>query len=174
MTTRLPMTTQFIAALMISALAACAPPAQQAEQSPQDAAREAAQAAARLEAGLWRTTITMTEMSIPGAPPEMMEAMMGAPVTVEECRTSDDPATATEAWTQTDGTCEPGRFEMAGSRFEGERTCSQQGMAMTVRFSGTITPTRMEGQTEMTGQSPMGAMTQRATILSERVGECPG
>jgi hypothetical protein len=47
-------------------------------------------------------------------------------------------------------------------------------MTMTVRFSGTISSTRMEGETEMTGQSPLGPLTQRATIVSERVGACPG
>lgn len=154
-------------------LAACAPPAQEAAQSPESAAQEVAEASARLETGLWRTTITMTEMNIPGAPADMMQAMMAEPMTVEECRTSDDPAAATEAWAQADGTCQPGRFEVTGNSFEGERTCTEEGMTMTVRFSGTIAATRMEGQTELQAQSPMGPMTQRATIVSERIGACP-
>jgi hypothetical protein len=133
-----------------------------------------AEASARLETGLWRTTITTTEMTIPGAPADMMRSLMAEPMTVEECRTSDDPEAATEAWTQADGACQPGRFEVSGARFEGERTCSEEGMTMTVRFSGTISSTRMEGETEMTGQSPLGPLTQRATIVSERVGACPG
>jgi Protein of unknown function (DUF3617) len=162
--------------LSLGLVAACSqagsPPG--APQSAEEARQEVAQAVDRMEVGQWRTTITIVEANVPGVPAEIARQMIGQPITVEECRTSDDPQTATDAWMQAEEGCEAGTFRLTGNRFEGTQRCTSDGVTMDMAFTGTLTPTRMEGETQISGQTPAGAMTQRATVVSERLGPCAG
>jgi hypothetical protein len=157
--------------------AACSPPAGQegagVAAGGQQGEAAVATANQRLEPGQWRTTITVVEANFPGMPPEMAANIMGAPTVMEECRTSADAETLTQSWVQDDETgCAPGTFQLNGNQFEGEQTCTEDGATMVMRFSGTITPTRLEGVSELTSDSSMGSMSQRASIVSERIGPC--
>jgi hypothetical protein len=165
-----------IAILAVGAALGCSPPAQNnaSPQSAEQARQEVAEAAMRMETGQWRTTITIVEANIPGVPADIARQMMGQPIVVEECRTSEDPQEATAAWAEAQEGCDAGTFRLNGNRFEGARTCSGDGATMTMTYTGTLTATRMEGETRVEGQSPIGPMSQRATIVSERLGACAG
>ncbi len=164
------------AAALAAVLAACSPPAQQASapQSAEQAQASVAAVNAAMETGQWRTTITVTEANIPGVPANIASQMMGQPITVEECRTTADAQEMAQDWAQDEPGCATGTFRFNGNQFEGEQTCTSDGATTTVRYTGTLTPTRMEGVSEVNAQTPAGAMTQRATIVSERIGPCAG
>lgn len=161
-----------LAAGIACVLAACSPPAQQAENgasAPADAA-----AAGGMQPGQYRTTITMRELSIPGAPSTPINM---APTVTEDCVTSSDIAEFTQG-DMVDGdsgdTCTQNSMSTAGGQIQGESTCTGPNGTRTVQISGTYSANRVDMDISSTStDARAGVGTMRMSLASERIGECP-
>ena len=128
-----------------------------------------AAAATPIQPGRWQTSVQITDVksSIPG-----MAAMMGRPTTVSACVTPAQAAAGPRAAIEnTNGRCRYSSYAVANGRINSVMACSRPGGTMTVRSSGSYTPTMIEvnGIAAMTGGM---AMTMRTHTISRRVGGC--
>jgi hypothetical protein len=160
-----------IAAGLACILAACSPPAQQADSGGGPAG---AGMAGGMQPGQYRTTVTMLEMNIPGMKSENVNM---APTVTEDCVTSSDIAEFTEG-SMVDGnsgeTCTQNSMNSSGGRIQGESTCTGPNGTRTMQINGTYSSNRVDMEISSTQDIPgMGASTMRMRMASERIGECP-
>jgi hypothetical protein len=160
-----------VAGLTAGALLACSPPASQAPEQ-----NNAPLGANQMQPGQYRTTVTMLDMSMPGVPAAAMAQMQSRPVTTEYCvEASDiaDMAAYNMNNPESGMSCTNVRTNSVGGHIDNEVTCTGPMGTMNTHMIGTYTPTRVEMETTSTTQMPQGAMTQRAQIVTERIGDCP-
>lgn len=132
------------------------------------------------EPGLYRSTVELLEVDIPGAPTgaaDMMKGMMGGSDTTSEyCLTQADVDRGFEEMLKNsqNGDCTFERFEANGGEIDAVMNCTAQGgntMRMTMRGTGGATSSEMtmNMETEMPG---MGKANMRMTAKHERIGDC--
>lgn len=127
--------------------------------------------------GLWQSKVTIGEVNVPGAPPEMSAAMSG--------RTSEERTYClSEAEAKKPGEnffagnkneCRYDHFTMDGGKIDAAMRCTHEQMTQLVNFKGTYTPeayqmamdTKVEG-----GPREMAGMSMSMKVDSKRVGEC--
>lgn len=174
-----------IAATLSLALAACSSGEEEAgsgETISTEEVAERARNAVRPEPGLYRATVEVLEVDIPGAPEgtaDMMKRMMGdSRNTSEYCLTQEDVDRGFEemARNSQEGDCSFERFDVDGGDIDAAMTCSVQGgrtMRMTMQGTGGTTSSEMtmSMETDMPG---MGAANMRMKATHQRIGECPG
>ena len=174
------------ATLLPLMLAACGSeePAASGEGLSTDEVIERAQAAGadiKPEPGLYRSSVEIQEVSIPGAPAQMRDMMRSAMATQsdEYCLTEEEAEKGFEEMarqSQNDMNCTFERFDVDGGDIDARMTCSPQGQgSMTVEMTGTGTSTKSDMTMAMTGDMPgMGEMNMRMRIVNERIGDCAG
>ncbi|MDJ0978732.1 MAG: DUF3617 domain-containing protein [Erythrobacter sp.] len=129
------------------------------------------------EPGKYATTMTVIDVSMPGAPPEMAQMMGGAMNnTGEFCLTPEMAEQGfedslkrgqNEACTIESFTIDDGDVNMA-------MTCQGQGMGtMSAQLDGTVTPTSSDMTMAMSGSVPeLGPIEMTMAFKQERVGAC--
>jgi len=128
------------------------------------------------EPGLYKTTVTMTDLQIPGMPPEMAGHGTGMTTTVEDCLTAAEVDKGFEELVKQgqDGECSYERFAMSGGKIDAVLACKAQGRATRMEMTGTTTPTSADLTATMTlDLDGAGTGTMKFTARHERIGECP-
>jgi hypothetical protein len=141
---------------------------------------EAASEIERPEPGLYRSVMSVTEIDLPGAPPEalgVMQQMVGQQTPQEFCLTEEDARRGFEEMVRNaqGNECTYERFDVDDGEISARAVCSgDDGGSSTITLSGTGGRTasdmtmRMDGQVQGLGE---GSMTFR--VRSERIGDCP-
>ena len=127
------------------------------------------------EPGLYKTTVTMTALEIPGMPPEMKDHGAGLVRTFEDCLTAEEVEKGFEAMVKQgqDGECAYENFALAGGKLDAVLVCEAQGRAIRTSMSGTATSTGADlTATTALELDGAGKGTMTATIKHERVGAC--
>lgn len=161
-------------------LAAC----NQASDTPKTAEEVKAEVAKaeRPEPGQYRTTIKVTDFSIPGMPAEraaQMKGMFGdTGKTIEYCLTKADADKGFEEVNRraAQGDCTYDRFSASGGKIDARMTCkTAQGMTMAYEMQGTFSSTAsqmsMKSDTSMPGMPGKG-MHMEAEVTNQRIGDC--
>ncbi len=144
--------------------------------SVKDAAEQAKREMPRPQPGLYKTTVTMTNIDMPGLPPEMADHGKGMVTTTENCLTAADVDKGFEALVKQgqDGACSYESFALAGGKVDAVLVCKAQGRDTRTALSGTTTKTGADltATTAMDFEG-VGKATLNFTTKHERVGECP-
>lgn len=130
----------------------------------------------RPQPGLYKTTVTMTGLDIPGLPPEMAGHGAGLTTTSEHCLTEAEVEKGYEALVKQgqDGECSYERFELAGGKIDAVLVCNAQGREARMAMTGTTTPTTADLEASMAMEfDGVGKGTMRFTAKHARVGDCP-
>ncbi len=129
--------------------------------------------AQEIQPGMWENTSTMTGAEIPGAPPEMLSALLGQANTMSSCLTQEQLDEGPEAlFNQSDGQCVFDEFSMQGGRISFTGSCSGAQGAGTVALTGTYTATSYETESVITGATPGGQMRMTVAGSGRRTGDC--
>ena len=172
-------------------LIACALPIAACNSDPQVSAENASaeEVAQKLEAagasgnfvnpGLWRSTVTIEEMSIPGMPPEVAAQMKGAEgrsEVSEQCLTPEEAKRPKEGFFGGKDNCRYERFDMGNGRIDAVMNCTEGGatqkMTMAGTYSGDSYNMQMALKAAPAGEE--GAMGMKMRVDAERIGECTG
>lgn len=143
----------------------------------------------QIQPGMWETTTRMTEIELPGMPPEIAEQMkaqiQNQSQTQSQCITREQAANPAGKMLSQGPDAQGCNF--SDSVFEGGRinvrgTCpgpGGQGSA-TLSWEGRYTETTMEGRVSAEVQAPAGAagsgpqtIRMAGTLSARRTGDCP-
>ncbi len=144
--------------------------------SVKDAAAKAKSEMPRPEPGLYRTTVTMTGLKIPGLPPEMEGHGAGLTTTTENCLTKEAVANGYGEMVKQgqNGDCIFERFDVAGGKIDAVMACKAQGRSTRMEMAGTTTKTGAEITAAMAMDfEGAGKGTMNFTTKHERIGDCP-
>ena len=128
------------------------------------------------EPGLYRATITMTGIDIPGMPAEMAGHGSGMVTTTENCLTQEDVDKGFEEMLKQgqQGECSYERFDIDNGKVDAVMVCkTEQGSArMTMAGTTTATSSDFSATTTMTIDG-VGEATMKFDAKHERIGACP-
>lgn len=152
-------------------------------KTPEAAQAEAAAAGiAQPQPGQYRMVTKITDIAIPGMPPEMAAQAKGmfsaTGQTVEYCLTPEDAAKGFEEMTRrsAEGNCTYERFSARDGKLDAAMTCKTgQGAVTKSEVSGTFTPTGSQLTMKSEASSPDmpgGGMKMAGSIVTERIGDC--
>ena len=160
------------------AVAACSPAADKKGASPTEPAVVANGGGdGVMRPGQWRTTVTITSMTIPGLPPAAAAKMKTRPFSSEECVTSRDmdDYLNKRATTDANAKCSVNKMSHGGGHIEGQSTCDDgEGGSHTVHMTGTYAADHVDMTVNVEGAGARGAVNQTMSLKSERIGDCPG
>ncbi len=171
--------------LAAAAVASCSsePAVELTNATPEEVAakmKESGIASDMRQPGLWATTMTVTEMNVPGMPPEMVERMkatIGAGQRQEVCVTQAEIDKLDSFIGQNNANCTFESYKVGGGKIAGKATCKPTPeMTQTMTMDGTYTKTTsdMTMKSEITGGPPQMSGTKTTmNVKSERVGDCP-
>ncbi len=169
-----------IAAAGAALLAGCSGGATDADG---DGAISAAEVAAKAKAegikpqpGLYKATVTMTGLDIPGLPADMQGHGAGATTTSQDCLTAEEVDKGFEALLKQgqQGECSFESFNLDGGKLDAVMLCNTPEGSARMAMTGTTTPTSSEfnATTKMNFEG-MGEGTMNFTVNHERIGDCP-
>lgn len=141
-----------------------------------EAAKKAEAEGIKPEPGLYKTTVTMTALDIPGMPPEVKNHGAGLVNTIEDCLTSEEADKGFEEMVKQgqNGDCSYEKFDFNDGKIDAVLVCKAEGRAMRTSLSGTASSTGSELTTTTAMEfDGAGKGTMTATIKTERVGACP-
>ena len=175
----------------IALLIACALPLGGCNSDPQVSAENASadDVARKVEAaggsstfvnpGLWRATVTLDEMSMPGMPAqlaEQMKSVQGHTRTDQQCLTPEEAKRPKEDFFGAKDNCRYERFSMGNGKIDAVMNCSENGgtqkMTMAGTYSGDAYQMQMSLQAAEAGETAGMAMKMR--VDAQRIGECTG
>lgn len=129
--------------------------------------------------GLWQSTVTLDEMTIPGMPPEVaaqMKSVQGRTQVDQQCLTPEQAKRPKEDFFGGKENCRYERFTMGNGRIDAVMNCSEGGatqkMTMAGTYSGNAYDMRMEMQAA--GASQGSGMGMKMRVDAKRIGECTG
>lgn len=173
---RMPRIVPVFAVVAAASLAACGDRSEtEAADAAAPAAAPAASASVPVQPGMWEHVTTVTSADIPGAPPEMMSALIGQPTTISSCITQAELAEGPEAlFSQGAGECRYTEFTMAGGTMTVAGTCNppQAPGPMTLSATGTYTETSYATRSAVTMAVPGGEMRIESDTAGRRTGDC--
>lgn len=141
-----------------------------------EAAKQAAAAGLKPQPGLYKTTITMTGIDIPGMPPEMEGHGAGLARTLESCLTEAEVEKGFETLLKRgqDGACRFENLAFKDGAFEGVLVCDAAGTSTRMAMAGTAKATGADFTATTAMQFPGGVEgTMNYAAIHERVGDCP-
>lgn len=164
------------------ALAACS--SEKAADAPKSEAEVAAavNTMEKPQAGQYRTTINITDLTIPGMSAAQAAQAKGAfsatGQSVEYCLTPEQADMGYEEMNKRagQGDCKFDHFNAAGGTLDAKMTCQTgKGMVSTSELKGTVSATgshlTMVTDSKMPGM-PGGGMKMTAEVTMERIGDC--
>ncbi|TAD83510.1 MAG: DUF3617 domain-containing protein [Sphingomonadales bacterium] len=146
------------------------------EVSVKEAVEQAKDEMPRPQPGLYKTTVTMTGLDIPGMPPEMAGHGAGLTTTTEDCLTKEEVDKGFEELVKQgqDGECSYERFSLAGGKLDAVMVCNAQGRVARMEMTGTTSTTGADLAAKMAMEfDGAGKGTMSFTAKHERVGDCP-
>lgn len=140
-----------------------------------DAAAAATANIPKPQAGLYRATITMKGMDVPGMDANMAGHGGGMTSTNEYCLTKDDVAEGYEEMMKRgqDGSCSYERFSVAGGKLDAVMVCQTEEGPARMEMKGKASATSSEFDATMKmNLAGMGNGTINFSAKHERVGDC--
>ncbi len=141
-----------------------------------EAAEKASAEMPRPEPGLYKTTVIMTGLDIPGLPEDMKQHGAGMTTTTEDCLTDEDVDKGYGELVKQgqNGDCVFEKFDAAGGKIDAVMVCKSAGPEKRMAISGTTSKTGAD----LTASVAMdfegaGKGTLNFTTKHERIGECP-
>lgn len=129
----------------------------------------------RPQPGLYKATITMTALDVPGMPPEMKGHGTGQTVTTESCLTQDDVDKGFEELMKQgqNGECTYEKFDLDGGKLDAVMNCKTPEGSARMTMTGTTTATTADfnAETKMNFEG-MGEATMKFSGKHERIGDC--
>lgn len=125
-----------------------------------------------IQPGKWQSTVTITDMQFPNAPPGMAAAMRGRPTTVTTCVTAQQAADGPRSlMANSHGKCHFTSYSASAGRFDAVMQCTFASSMMTQTSHGTFTATTMDvsNATVMTGRA---GMSSKSHTMGRRIGGC--
>lgn len=141
-----------------------------------EAARKAESEGMKPLPGLYKTTVVMAGLDIPGLPPGMADHGAGMTTTVEDCLTEEEVDKGFEELVKQgqDGDCSYEKFDLSGGKFDAVMVCKTQQGSTRMEMAGTATPTRTDLDASMAMNfEGVGEGTMKFTATHERIGDCP-
>jgi hypothetical protein len=129
--------------------------------------------------GKWRSSTTITDMTIPGLPPQvaqMVKGRMGQSYSVDSCITPEQasrpPSEALGARKGSD--CKYENFSFSGGKLSAVMVCNVKGQGqMRSIVNGTVSGTGYTMTTDTTiDNARTGAMKVKGTVTGKRIGDC--
>ena len=164
-------------------LAACdnSPKVTANNATPQEVQQKVAAAGAveMISPGRWEGVIHISEMSMPGLPPEAQAKMAQARADqkVVSCVTPEDVKESKASMFGGMGKeCKYDHFALGGGKVDGTATCDTGDGKMKATVSGTFSSDtyHLAMHTEATGAKPVSGMTMTMSVDAKRVGACRG
>ena len=130
-------------------------------------------------AGKYKTSITVTKVDVPGAPPQMAE-MMGSAMNQENefCLTPEQAEKGFEDSLKQgrDDTCKISTFTLDGDQVDMKMSCNDPASGpVTVAMTGQVGETSSDLQMTVNGKIPqMGDMEMVMSFTQTRIGDCEG
>lgn len=141
-----------------------------------DAAKQAKAEGIKPQPGLYRATITMTGIEVPGMPAEMEGHGAGMVTTTEDCLTQEEVDKGFEELLKQgqNGECSYETFNLDGGKLDAVMVCNSSQGASRMAMNGTTTPTSSDftASTKMNFDG-VGEATMKFTAKHERIGDCP-
>lgn len=126
--------------------------------------------------GLYKATVTMTGLDIPGLPEGMEGHGAGATTTSENCLTAEDVDQGFEELIKQgqQGECSFESFNLDGGKLDAVMLCKTPEGSARMAMTGTTTATSSEynATTKMNFEG-VGEGTMNFTVKQERIGDCP-
>lgn len=142
----------------------------------EEAAKQAEAQGLKPQPGLYKTTITMTGLDIPGLPPGMEGHGAGLARTLESCLTQEEVDKGYQALLTRgqNGICRFDQFALDGGALDAVMVCDAQGASTRMAMNGTVSATKADitASTKMQFEG-VGEGTMTFTANHERIGECP-
>lgn len=146
------------------------------EISAKEVAAKAKAEGVKPQPGLYKATVTMTGLDIPGLPEGMEGHGAGATTTSENCLTAEDVDKGFEELVKQgqQGECSYESFNLDGGKLDAVMLCKTPEGSARMAMSGTTTPTSSEytATTKMNFEG-VGEGTMNFTVKQERIGDCP-
>ena len=146
------------------------------EVSANEVAAKVEAAGIKPEPGLYKATITMTGIEVPGMPAEMEGHGTGMVTTSEDCLTQAEVDKGFEELMKQgqNGECAYERFALKDGKMDGVMVCKTPEGSARMTLTGTATPTASEftASTKMNFDG-VGEATMNFTAKHERIGDCP-
>lgn len=133
-----------------------------------------------IQPGLWESKVTISEMNIPGMPPEFANKMKASMAehrneASRHCVTEAEVKKPKEDFFGADKSCRYEHFAMGGGKIDIQMMCKDEGSTRTTNMHGTYTPTTYSMDMASTGNGGDGQdMSMKMHVDSKRVGECTG
>lgn len=142
--------------------------------------RAAAASETLIRPGEWQSNTNVTEVSMPGLPPQM-QAQMKKVMTAQQvhsfksCVTEADVKRPKEDFfAGKNNQCRYDHFTMTGGKIDAAMRCTNEGRDETMKLRGTYSAESYEMDMEMnaSGGGPEGTMSMKSHTVSHRIGEC--
>ena len=130
-----------------------------------------------VQAGKWKTTVTVSEAIIPGMPPAALARLQAKPMVDEDCITTEDVRNfiGKHAMSDDDGECSTNTVTAAAGKVSGQAICTDEdGLKKTATITGSYTATSLDLNLAIAGQTPRGPMSQKIHIVGQRISACKG
>jgi hypothetical protein len=129
--------------------------------------------------GRWEGVVHITEMKMPGLPPEAQARLAQAQgdQKIISCVTPEDvKQSKASMFGDMGGDCKYDHFEMGGGEVAGTATCNRDGQTSKTTIAGTFSSDtyHLEVRSEGSGAKATDSMTMAMSADAKRVGECRG
>lgn len=142
-----------------------------------------AQAALKIEPGLWTSSTEILAVDMPGIANKAMAEQITKSMKSSKAADFSHCVTAAEAAKpssemfagKANGQCKYDNFQMAGGKIDATMTCTPQGGTMKMVMNGTYSSTAYDMTMNMVtsnAQMPGGGMTMKAHTKGARTGAC--
>jgi uncharacterized protein DUF3617 len=134
-----------------------------------------------IQPGEWQSKVTVSEMTIPGLPPQYAERMKQSMAehrnqATNHCVTPEQVKRPKEDFFGADKSCRYEHFTMGAGKIDIAMTCKEGAATQTTNLSGGYTPTTysLDMSSKATGGGMQAGMTMKMHVDAHRVGECSG
>ena len=128
--------------------------------------------------GQWKQTVKLIEMSSPGMPPEMADAMKratGQTQVHETCLTAEQARRPREDFfTGAGKNCRYDHFKWGDGKIDLKMLCTHENATQTMEMAGSYQPNayKMAMSVASKGSNPSEVMNMKMNVDAQRVGEC--
>jgi hypothetical protein len=130
-------------------------------------------AAMGIQPGKWQTTVDVVDSKTSGMPAGIPAPPKPAPTTITACVTPEQAArNPGELLKNAKLDCTIRNSMFSGGKVASEATCKLPNGSMSMRTTGSYTPTELSYDTEQTMKMGPITATQRMHTVSRRVGDC--
>jgi hypothetical protein len=132
-----------------------------------------AAAAIDIAPGKWASSGTVTDVEMPGLPPEAVAMMKRRPISHSFCLTAEQAAKdPRKLFTETSGKCNYRKFDMSGGKLSAVMQCLGPQGDMQMTMTGTYTASSYATTNVMVMAGPGGRMRMTSKVTGKRTGDC--